>query len=77
MQQNKHKHKSAEEKESLRGKIHKALELMVINQNEVYYLHVYKKNELYPDLGLDDLWKILDYDLQWGEYYQLQSRLIA
>jgi len=33
---------------------------------EIMYIFYYKKNEFRPELDLDDLWKIYDWDNEWS-----------
>jgi hypothetical protein len=33
---------------------------------EIMYIYYYKKNEFRPELDLDDLWKIYDWDNEWA-----------
>jgi len=42
---------------------------------EVMYIYYYKKNEFRPELDLDDLWKIYDWDTEWSQFYSLKIYL--
>ena len=42
---------------------------------EVMYIYYYKKNEFRPELDLEDLWKIYDWDLEWEQFYKLKLQL--
>lgn len=39
------------------------------------YIYYYKKNEFCPELDLDDLWKIYDYDNEWVHFSNLKHYL--
>ena len=43
---------------------------------KVMYIWTYKKNEIVPELTLDDLWEIQQLDLEWGVIYKTRKNLM-
>ena len=43
---------------------------------KVMYIQTYKKNEIVPELTLDDLWEIQQLDLEWGVIYKTRKNLM-
>ena len=50
---------------TLETKILKVLEFIRINHMEVMYLYFYKKQEIFPEINLEDLWAIYDLDQEY------------
>jgi hypothetical protein len=50
---------------TLETKILKVLEFIRIHHMEVMYLYFYKKQEIFPEITLEDLWTIYDLDQEY------------
>lgn len=61
--------------EKLQKKILKTLEYLIINHNEIMYLSYYKKQELLPEIQLNDLWNIYDLDQEWAHFHAAKEDL--
>lgn len=59
--------------ENMVKKIQKVLNFIKTGCFEATYLNLYKKNELYPDIQLQELWDIYEYDEEWVQLSVLRK----
>ena len=58
-----------------RNKIYKALENLRVNHLEVMFQAFYRKNELLPEISVNDLWEIYELDEEWGSFYAEKEQI--
>lgn len=61
--------------EAYRTKIFTALNNLRTNHYEVMFQAFYRKNELMPEIGVNDLWEIYDLDDEWGAFYAEKEQI--
>jgi len=66
---------SQDSREKYRKKIMAVLEYYRVYNYEMIYIWTYKKNEVLPELNLDDLWNIYEMDNEWSSIYPKRKAL--
>ena len=58
------------------GKIQKSLDLMRNSNLEVPFISFYRKECVLPELNINDLWKVYQYDAKWCELRERKANLL-
>ena len=59
--------------ENFLRKLQKSLSFLKVSQMEMLYQYYYKKNELFPEIQLPELWEIYELDEEWEELRHLKE----
>lgn len=59
--------------ENFLRKVQKSLSFLKVSQMEILHQYYYKKNELFPEVQLPELWEIYELDEEWEELRHLKE----
>jgi len=59
--------------DNLMKKVQKVLGFLKVSHYEVLFQNFYRKNELFPEIQLSELWEIFDLDEEWDKLRNLKS----